>query len=300
MFTSKCELLGDVTFPEFTGERIYMKKFYKNKGLPNEYKRWQPTIDQMLDKIDIDEPIYLMVDQGIVQPNTAHRREGVHIDGYWIDTELYGMGRWDGSGRWNDKALGFHSAHRSRISAHGGSSHGYTPPSSHRPMPSHGGTAYIDRESPYTYNQHGVITGRNPNCPKTPRTNTHGVIIGWDDPRSHVPDYDSHGNVRGWKKNPNQKFDSVEVTSDWSDADLLVPESLILASDFAACKGYLGEWTGAIGNGGDCSKVDLSGMTEILLEANKAYKGNVGFLHESTPIHVPTQRTLVRLNLKGQ
>jgi len=37
----------------------------------------------MLDGIDTDEPIYMMVDQGIVRAGHHHRRSGLHIDGYW-------------------------------------------------------------------------------------------------------------------------------------------------------------------------------------------------------------------------
>lgn len=76
--------LGTVSFPQHTMERVYMKEFRKEKGLPNELKRWQGTIDQMLLEVDSDGPIYLMIDQGLVKANTTHRRSGVRIDGYWI------------------------------------------------------------------------------------------------------------------------------------------------------------------------------------------------------------------------
>lgn len=264
MFKSTCEALGAVSFPEFTGERIYMEKFFKDKGLPEHLKRWQPTIDQMLEKIDIDEPMYLMVDQRVVEPNTTHRRPGVHIDGYWIDHELYGKGI---KGRHD-------SGHRPYLNA-------------------------VDAENPYITDHHGNIIGRNPNCPKTPITDTHGNIRGWNDPREEIPDYDSHGNIRGWKKN-DKRMDSLIISNDWSKADFEEPESLLLASDYASCKGYLGDWSGEIRKGGDCSLVDLSNLTEIILQPNQTYRGNVSFLHESLPINVKTQRTLVRINLKGQ
>ncbi|KQP37587.1 hypothetical protein [Pseudorhodoferax sp. Leaf274] len=74
---------GAVTFPEFTGERVYMLPFRKAEGLPFDLARWQPTVDAMLDGIDVASPIYLMIDQGVVQPGATHRRPGVHIDGYW-------------------------------------------------------------------------------------------------------------------------------------------------------------------------------------------------------------------------
>ncbi len=76
--------MGNVSFPVHTMERVYMKEFRKESGLPLELKRWQQTIDQMLLQVDTDGPIYLMIDQGVVKANTTHRRKGVHIDGYWI------------------------------------------------------------------------------------------------------------------------------------------------------------------------------------------------------------------------
>ena len=77
--------LNDVTFPEYTGERVYMTKFTKASGLPSQLKRWQSTIDAMLEKIDIKhEPIFIMIDQARVKAGTTHRRPGIHIDGIWV------------------------------------------------------------------------------------------------------------------------------------------------------------------------------------------------------------------------
>jgi hypothetical protein len=74
---------GQVTFPAFTGERVYMHEFTKSAGLPNNLKRWQDTVDQMLDGVDADGPIYLMIDQAAVKAGLTHRRPGLHVDGYW-------------------------------------------------------------------------------------------------------------------------------------------------------------------------------------------------------------------------
>lgn len=103
--------LGTVDFPMHTMERVYMKEFRKETGLPQELSRWQPTIDQMLMEVDTDGPIYLMIDQGLVKANTTHRRKGVHIDGYWIpELQAHGgggghihtsSGRWDNRPEWN-------------------------------------------------------------------------------------------------------------------------------------------------------------------------------------------------------
>lgn len=74
---------GRVPFPEFTTERIYMRAFTKTEGLPPDLSRWQPTIEAMLDGVDVDEPIYLMVDQTRVHSGVTQRRPGLHVDGYW-------------------------------------------------------------------------------------------------------------------------------------------------------------------------------------------------------------------------
>ena len=90
---------GTVIFPDFLAERVYMREFKKASGLPPDLARWQSTVDQMLDGVDTDGPIYLMVDQKILKAGELHRRPGVHVDGYW----------------------------RPEIQAHGGGGHGSTP-----------------------------------------------------------------------------------------------------------------------------------------------------------------------------
>lgn len=196
MYTSEVQKLNSVTFPEFTGERVYMEKFYKQDGLPKHLSRWQKTVDQMLDTVDTDQPIFIMIDQGIVKPNTSHRRPGPHIDGYWIE-EL---------------------------------------------------------------NSHGSSTGGH---------------------RMHTS---------------NGRWDTGPI---WNHVDLSDLESIILASDIVGCKAYTGQWEGDIGEGGDVSHLDLKSLSNFLMDSGIAYKGNITFIHESIPLPVESQRTLVRLNLKG-
>lgn len=83
MTTSTVHQRGAVTFPAFTGERVYMREFTKAAGLPAGLLRWQETVDAMLDGIDARGPVYLMVDQLPVRAGSTHRRPGVHVDGYW-------------------------------------------------------------------------------------------------------------------------------------------------------------------------------------------------------------------------
>lgn len=96
---SYVEQRGKVNFPEFTAERVYMKEFYKEKGLPSELSRWQSTVDSMLEGVDTDGPIYLMIDQGVIKGGTSHRRGGLHVDGYW-NPRIGAHGRTKHFGSW--------------------------------------------------------------------------------------------------------------------------------------------------------------------------------------------------------
>lgn len=84
-----------------------------------------------------------------------------------------------------------------------------------------------------------------------------------------------------------------------TDAKEWPVEAILLASTISACRAWEGNYDGAIGNGGDCSGIDLSGLNEIGLEAGRCYAGNVTMLHESLPVLQDSLRTLVRLNVPG-
>lgn len=77
------ETRGDVAFPAWQGERVYMRPFLKADGLPQDLARWQPTVDAMLEDIDTDQPVYIMIDETEVAAGRTQRRPGLHIDGYW-------------------------------------------------------------------------------------------------------------------------------------------------------------------------------------------------------------------------
>lgn len=62
---------------------------------------------------------------------------------------------------------------------------------------------------------------------------------------------------------------------------------------------YVGEFTGEIGEGGDCRQIDVTGLTPVMMEANRVYAGNVCCLHESIPVVETCMRTMVRLNVPG-
>jgi len=181
---SKISKIGNVIFPEFTGERAYQVPFKKGQALPSELSRWQPTVDNMLSGIDTDEEMYLMVDQSSVDAGSTQRRGGAHIDGNWETT-------------------GYSTGHR---------------------------------------------------------------VMAW-----------STGG--GWK------------------TENLTKGGIILAADCDGTKVYKGNVSGLVGEGGDCSHLDLSNMeTEILLP-NQAYIGNVTMIHEAVPSIKARNRTLVRITL---
>lgn len=215
MFTSTVQARSLVThWPSHTNERIYMVPFIQSEGLPDEINRWQGVVDTMLEGIETDKPIYIMVDQGIVEHGKTHRRPGVHIDGYWCPS----------------------------ISSHGGSS-GHGP---YRP-PSHGPSRGYHRSR----GAHVSVAGR------------------WDAPPT------------------------------WHTSTFAEDEAIILASDVGAARAYAGQFTGHIGDGGDCSTINLDDLELIDMQANQVYAGNVTMLHESVPVQVTTPRSLVRLNLPG-
>lgn len=76
-------------------------------------------------------------------------------------------------------------------------------------------------------------------------------------------------------------------------------EAIILASDVSACRALHGEFNGEIGDGGDCSGLDLRGLVDIRMQPYTTYAGNVTMLHESLPVEQDCRRTLVRLNVPG-
>lgn len=70
---------------------------------------------------------------------------------------------------------------------------------------------------------------------------------------------------------------------------------LILASNFASCLGWGGEFEGLPGVGGDCSHINLN--SPFLLKSNKIYYGNNHFIHESLPVSEEVHRVFVRITL---
>jgi hypothetical protein len=116
-------------------------------------------------------------------------------------------------------------------------------------------------------------------------------------PGVHIDGYwvPSSGDWKGdWNSTNRIGCHAVHIT----DGDLR-PEALLLASNISACAGYAGEWQGYAGKGGDCSHIDISRLKAVRYDANRCYAGNVTALHESLPVAVECDRTVVRLSCPG-
>ncbi len=85
----------------------------------------------------------------------------------------------------------------------------------------------------------------------------------------------------------------------WQDSWFFEPEAIILASNVSASTGQVGRFYGDIGEGGDCSKCDLSNTLKVVMEPFRAYQGTVTFLHETIPVPYDCKRTVVRINVPG-
>lgn len=74
---------------------------------------------------------------------------------------------------------------------------------------------------------------------------------------------------------------------------------LLIASDYAACQVWTGQFEGQPEQGGDCSHMQdqLDRAPTFLLEPNTLWLGNSTCVHESLPVSEDVVRTLVRITL---
>jgi hypothetical protein len=70
---------------------------------------------------------------------------------------------------------------------------------------------------------------------------------------------------------------------------------IIITSNYASSLGYMGEYDGTIGVGGDCSGIELDGSFE--LKKGNVYYGNNHFIHESLPMSGDAHRVMARITL---
>lgn len=224
---SECFAGSVVSFPKFTGERVYMHAFTPSIGLPKELERWQETVDAMLIGVNAPGSVYLMIDQAEVIAGTYHRRPGLHVDGYWCADNSE------------------HAPLRKIINKIHNSNTPQPLPSKHSPIPK----------------------------------------------RSHQPIPPKHSSV------PRQSHEPIPTRHSLSSYN---KETLILASNVVGCEAYEGEWDGVAGLGGDCDSIDRSGLKRVVMWPGIVWLGETGsMLHESMPLDINMERTVVRLNVPG-
>lgn len=85
--------VGDVSFPEFAGDQLYMHEFqFSAPRLPNGLEHWYGAFKIMLSLSGVTRGAgYLTIDQSSLSPGDTHRRPGRHVDGnYLFDWEKGG------------------------------------------------------------------------------------------------------------------------------------------------------------------------------------------------------------------
>jgi len=100
------------------------------------------------------------------------------------------------------------------------------------------------------------------------------------------------GGGSGWKVDQDGP---ALTTAEHERLYLAASGGIILASNYEACNGYVGEIDGQPGVGGDCTHLELP--EPFLLRRNTVYYGNNHFVHESLPMREAVHRVFVRINL---
>jgi hypothetical protein len=70
---------------------------------------------------------------------------------------------------------------------------------------------------------------------------------------------------------------------------------IVLASNYRACNGWVGDFDGLPGKGGDCTHIGLGDHFE--LNPNQVYYGNNHFIHESLAMKNDVHRVFVRITM---
>ena len=96
----------------------------------------------------------------------------------------------------------------------------------------------------------------------------------------------SFGGGGGWKIGEN----GPSINTDEHELG-----GIILATNYASCLGWNGEYEGLPSVGGDCRAIKLD--VPHLLKANTVYYGNNHFIHESIPVGRDVHRVFARITL---
>lgn len=124
----------------------------------------------------------------------------------------------------------------------------------------------------------------------------------WNPGVGHHGGISAHGHGPG----PGPRWNAIPVTVQAGHrghkgvTPLRAAEGLLLASNFTACRAFVGQYERDFKKdwrGGDCSDLDVSVLDEVFLEAGRAYHMDVMTLHESLPVPVKVQRSVIRINV---
>jgi hypothetical protein len=257
---SKSREIGEIDFPEFKGDKIYMLEFdLENPILPEKYKRWESVVNKMIQNSPVKSgKAYLTVDEEKVTPGKTHRRGGVHVDGNFI----YGFK--DGNVveiKTNNESVSWGKSSTDEAPVSWGKSSKDEAPVSWGKSKKSVSWGKSSNDAPVSWG----------NSSATPSSWATGFLVGGLDEEQHFNQYCS------------------------SDKG-----GMIISSNYEACDGWIGEFNNIPLDGGDCSHIDLSNLQKFRLKANKVYLGNSTFLHESLPIDENVNRQLVRITLPSE
>lgn len=96
----------------------------------------------------------------------------------------------------------------------------------------------------------------------------------------------------GWKIGQNGPSTETEFHKRLYNSET---GGIILASNFESCLGWVGQYDGLPGVGGDCSGIALD--DPFMLNRNSIYYGNNHFIHESIPVSEDVHRVFARITM---
>lgn len=258
---SKSKEIGEVKFPEFKGDKIYMLEFdLSNPKLPEKYKRWESVIQEMIEKSPVKKgKAYLTVDEENVIPGNSHRRGGVHIDGNFIygfkDGKVVEINTHNESTSWSGPVSWGTTIDEDEDDEDEDDKEKEYKPNWSRPVSWSSNSRPADYSSSNSWSSTGTTSWAT------------GLLVGGLNEEQHLRQYCSE---KG---------------------------GILIASNYEACDGWNGKFKNIPLGGGDCSHIDVSNLEKYRLKANKVYLGNSTFLHESVKINEPVKRQMVRITL---
>jgi len=104
--------------------------------------------------------------------------------------------------------------------------------------------------------------------------------------------YMSFGGGGGWKVGENGPAINTKLHA---RQYLNLKGGIIVTSNYEACLGWNGDYSGMPNTGGDCSHIKLD--KPFTLERNNVYYGNNHFIHESLPMSDDIHRVFARITL---